>query len=788
MIKKILKIKKLAVFNDFDWDKSVLSEDNKALNFKKINIIYGRNYSGKTTLSRILRSLETGKLPDRYDSPEFTVLLSDGSEITDKNLSDCTKNIRVFNKDFVKENLRFIYNQDETIEPFAVLGEKNVEIETEILEIEDVIGSDIEGKESGLYLKQKHKEDILQKLKKIDEKHTKNIEDLLYQEANHSKTGIRNNPNKYGDQNYNISKLKTEIETILLPTYIPLTKEKKQEYEKTIVEEEKVVIPSVLAPELAFDRHCKIAQELLLRSISDTNKISELISEAALNEWVKNGMSLHEGKRNTCAFCNNEISKKRWNDLHAHFDQESKILERDIDKAIEEIEKEKETIEMFFMEDKDGFYTKYQSKAEELKEKFNSAATDYNEQLDMIISQLKSRKEKITVSTSFNRPENKVNIITEIIDQYAELISVSNNFSNQLIKEKNAIREKLRLQEVYEFCERINYTNLREEEGNAKKETAEAQEEVDRIKAEILEKEAEKEEKIRQLSNEVNAAKMITCFLRKSFGHNSLSLKAVIPKDESPKNARFKVLRDGKCAYNLSEGECGLIAFCYFMATLKSSDRKSTKIIIWIDDPVCSLDANHIFFVYSLLVSEVIKSENLEQLFISTHNLDFLRYMVRYLYKYKKDHKQYFLISREEKFSTLKKMPKYLEEYATEFNYLFSCIYKCATATVVDDSNYELFCNFANNARKFLEIYLYFKYPDFSGYRERVQRFWGDETIPSIITTQIQNEYSHLKGIERACMPIEVPEMHTAAKQIIEKIKKEDLEQYNALVRSIDKA
>ena len=48
--------------------------------------------------------------------------------------------------------------------------------------------------------------------------------------------------------------------------------------------------------------------------------------------------------------------------------------------------------------------------------------------------------------------------------------------------------------------------------------------------------------------------------------------------------------------------------------------------IIWIDDPISSLDSNHIFFIFSLINSELFEDKKLKykQLFISTHNLDFL--------------------------------------------------------------------------------------------------------------------------------------------------------------------
>lgn len=57
MIKKI-NIGNLGLYQNFQWDLSVRdTPGNNIKEFKKENIIYGRNYSGKTTLSRIIRSI-----------------------------------------------------------------------------------------------------------------------------------------------------------------------------------------------------------------------------------------------------------------------------------------------------------------------------------------------------------------------------------------------------------------------------------------------------------------------------------------------------------------------------------------------------------------------------------------------------------------------------------------------------------------------------------------------------------------------------------------------------------
>ena len=68
MIKKIKSINKIAVYEDFDWDKSIKNKDGTVEEFKKVNILFGRNYSGKTTLSRIIRTLETGSISEKYDN------------------------------------------------------------------------------------------------------------------------------------------------------------------------------------------------------------------------------------------------------------------------------------------------------------------------------------------------------------------------------------------------------------------------------------------------------------------------------------------------------------------------------------------------------------------------------------------------------------------------------------------------------------------------------------------------------------------------------------------------
>ena len=150
MIKKIKSISNFAVFQNFIWDSSVKNSDGSIVEFTKLNILYGRNYSGKTTLSRIFRAIETRQLPKNYEGVEFEVEDNQLNTVTEANLASFQGKIRVFNEDFVREHLRFLIDPTAEIEPFAILGAENAQIQEKIDSLEKEIGSDEEGSETGL--------------------------------------------------------------------------------------------------------------------------------------------------------------------------------------------------------------------------------------------------------------------------------------------------------------------------------------------------------------------------------------------------------------------------------------------------------------------------------------------------------------------------------------------------------------------------------------------------------------------------------------------------------------
>jgi hypothetical protein len=177
------------------------------------------------------------------------------------------------------------------------------------------------------------------------------------------------------------------------------------------------------------------------------------------------------------------------------------------------------------------------------------------------------------------------------------------------------------------------------------------------------------------------------------------------------------------------------------------------------------------------------------QLFVSTHNLDFLKYLKCLSAPGSvQGGTAYFLMEAGVKGSRLSLMPAYLKDYVTEFNYLFSKIYACRDAANAKE-DFESFYNFGNNLRKFLEAFLFYKYPcqlDEAGKKARMKAFFGDDPASVALTSRLTNELSHLEqSFDRSMRPIEVPEIPTLATFVLEKIFEKDPDQFNALLKSI---
>ncbi len=288
MITKINKIKDFGIFKNFNG--GTLPE------FKTFNLIYGWNYSGKTTLSRVFRCLEKGRLHDDYSSATFE--LENATTKYDHTFL-LKPNIRVFNSDFIKENLKW---DAENIEPIFLLGEENIELQEALKQNEEELVKTAEELVEIKKLRQ-NKQNILNTVLTDKARETTNLLSL--------------------GRTFDRDRLKQLVEMVKdnVTNYMLEQSEFDKYKAKAISNEQKPHIGEITTT-IANLADLKLSVEKILRrqAVSD-NKIQKLLENKPISDWVETGKTLHEGKTD-CEFCGNILPTDLLIKLNEHFSKD----------------------------------------------------------------------------------------------------------------------------------------------------------------------------------------------------------------------------------------------------------------------------------------------------------------------------------------------------------------------------------------------------------------------------------------------------------------------------------
>ncbi|MBF7069505.1 AAA family ATPase [Campylobacter volucris] len=799
---KILKFNEInfGSYENFKWNDNLEK-------FKIINIFYGRNYSGKTTLSRIARSFELKKKNEDFLEGKFKIELENGSFLNQDDVINSNLDIRVYNSDFVKENLNYLYDKKGNIKGFKSIGVEQKNIKEEIEKREEILAK-INEKLKNIQINQND-------ISKKQQDKMKTLNENLTNKAKVVKSS--SNLTKQGND-YNKKNLEKDLVVIKndVNIYI-LNDETQNKLVKILEDKEKQNINfTINFNKNNFQNILKHSSEILEKEIIIKENLT-----SELRKWLEEGLEFHKEHSSTqqCKFCNNPLTLERiaWIENNIKDDSgEKEKIEEELKDLLDNFENYKLELKNLLQDVKnENFYSNYKDSFITLKEQLGVSIANYNKELLKIEEKLKQKQKDVFTPIKLENINDFSNEIFSTLNQIENLCKENDKYTEKLLTNQNEAREKLRLNEVAKFAKDSDCFAIQDEIENLQQNINTLGESIktQNDEKELLENKIENYKA--KLSSLETSTSNINKYLKSYFGHNMLELK-VKKDDKGQLNGEFEILRNGKQAKNLSEGECSLIAFCYFVASLKDANTKDKNPIIWIDDPISSLDNNHIFFIFSVIENEIVRKNSFEQFFISTHNLDFLKYIKRLKKSKSKQSKndekeydfpQYYFIEKSVKesmeTSEVKKLPKCLEKYTTEFNYLFEQIYKFKNIDGINDEDLKtsLVYNFGNNLRKFLEIYLFFKYPNnFESLdKELIERFFNDtyqsdridenhQKMVASIINRYQNEYSHLREIlSRGMQPIDIEESKKIAKFILETIKQNDKQQYKALVKSIGK-
>jgi wobble nucleotide-excising tRNase len=254
---------------------------------------------------------------------------------------------------------------------------------------------------------------------------------------------------------------------------------------------------------------------------------------------------------------------------------------------------------------------------------------------------------------------------------------------------------------------------------------------------------------------------------------------------------RFQLTRRGVPARNLSDGERTAIAFAFFLTKLEEH-KDLAQVIVYIDDPISSLDSNHVFQVYSMIESAFFKQvagqgNNEEwvtackQIFISTHNFEFFELLKKL--PCNKNKTAYFMVRRlSPTTSTLENLPESMMKYTSEYHYLFSVIH--AFHANPDKTDIEHLLSLPNAMRRFVELYTYMRLPwPKSTVDQRAEELFGREKAHRV--TKLLHHFSHLESIERLATNTNLIADIEAVVEEVMTLLKDDKPHFDALQKSL---
>ena len=562
-------------------------------NCAKINFIYGANGSGKTTIGNYLSNLDDSAYSD-------CEIFFDGDE----------SDIIVYNRKFRESQILmgdipgvFTLGKatKETIEEIAALKREREKAQNE-------------DKETGVVLAEKEKKRFIDKNLVKDELWNRIY--IKYKDRiSFVFDGVRASKDKFYEKIMNVYRLQGGVAHDI---------EKLCRSAKTVISEDTdYKLFSLLPVDSLKILHDIENDEIWGKSIvgKEDLPIGKLIKHLNHSDWVHKGYSYIQGT--TCPFCQqNTISHSFKNQIEEFFSGE---YEKDLEYL--------RTLNLKYNEaSKKLLACLEEVKHDQLRlitagldaDEFNSAEKSFISLIEknyyIIESKLKEPGKKVNLSST----KDNLDFLIMLIKKGNERLNEHNN----IIANKQSMKKELKEDFWVYFVEanRDYISNAWENDQNSAKA-------IDGLKK----KKGTLRNRIEELNKSIQAKEKETTSVQPAIDNINSELAnfgftgfRIVPSERQKNFYQIK-REDGTLVENtLSEGEETFITFLYFMQMCGGAiklDNVSSKKILIIDDPICSLDSN-VLFIVSSIIKELIKEikedrSDVEQLFVLTHNVYF---------------------------------------------------------------------------------------------------------------------------------------------------------------------
>lgn len=556
---------------------------------KKVNLIYGLNGTGKSTLSDYLLKLSDSKFKD----------------CTIEGLSNDDE-ILVYNQSFIREN----FFESESLKGIFTLSKKNKEAETKIANAKKEINRISREKEA--------KEKELQKEQATIAAKQKTAKDKIWEIKQNYTGGDRVLEFCLEGYKSDRNKLLAFVEGLNKPENKPTKtiESIKDELQDLAGEnaQKHDFLKLITFPAQNIESEYLFKKEIVG---NENSTVSDLINKLGSSDWVKDGLKYlpteTETEKEVCPFCQEStISEQLLQSIKDYFDAS---YESDIDALLKFHSEYSEAFQA--IPDKSVFKSnpKYEPHKKDFELKFNAFLKVVEGNLKLIEDKLKTPSISITLNSS----ENARKEVNTVVDKINKLIVEHNGKIDQ---KETAFKEiKTSFWEImrWDYDQTIN---------SLANDKAQSQKNIDAVNKFIRDCDTEidkqKEIIVKQQKQTVNIEEAII-----NINNGLIDLGVEDFKIKHHSENLYKIARDqndNRIFHSLSEGEKMIISFLYFLELCRG-ERDATeagkKKIIVIDDPISSLSHIYIFNIGRLIQNEFLRSDKYEQVYLLTHSLYF---------------------------------------------------------------------------------------------------------------------------------------------------------------------
>ncbi|WP_196717355.1 AAA family ATPase [Actinomyces trachealis] len=705
---RIHKIKKIDNYRIYQgWKPS------GAVDFARVNVIYGQNGSGKSTLASLLQGCaayaadESEDRDTRYAEVVNAGLCVEAYERDGASASSSASlglddrkfwaRVRVFNKDFVRRNLRFEEADGPQPEALLTIGEKLADAEKKIEELESQLGT-VRQRFGAAEVARDVAKDAVNRLGR------KLAKDILSQLPGASEF----NPRSYNRTN--VEKLLDKFErnpTVLKDASVDPLVDRKRAISEAMQPIDVQRRPPMLDGDSLNDVH-----RLLAASVVTHRMIDQLVGSADRSRWVQEGIGLHEGLEE-CLFCGHGLTPERRDALNAHFDESVKKLQAAIDHLMTRLEESVKVSEDYLnrFPATEKVYEDLWDDLRAARQDYDAEHTAYVEAATQIRAALQEKRDN-----PFGTPVLTSDLALAA-PSTAPLEKVVRQHQSRINSHENEARKAARRVEHYYVKNAApEYSRLKKVEQGKQAAVNELQAQMKKL-----------EEEIATLKNvdgdPTPGAAKLTQGLNGLLGRYELTFS--VAQDDK----HYAITRDGKPATHLSEGEQTAIALLYFLHSVREDKIQGDPPIVIIDDPVSSLDHGVLFGVSAHMWAELVVKTYVSQVFLLTHSFELFRQWLiqieRIPRKEWRNYSAYRVVTRSggggwrrPEFESWEIGDKRRKKLRSEYHFLFDQVATALTeslAALDSTAEMEVAALAPNSARKLLEGFLSFRSPNTMG-------------------------------------------------------------------------